>query len=168
MQNPEYLIEYGKKAKLDQKDKKILEILDKNSRFSIADISRKTGIQRDSVLYRINRMKANKTIRFFHTVLNPSILGYPIYTFVNFVLHNLDEEKEKSFLTSLKSNPYVIYCAKTTGKWDITINIAANDLKHFDEIITGIRMRFSAIIKEYETASIIQEYKYDYMVDLIK
>ena len=42
---------------LDKKDKKILQALDKNARLSIANISRKTGIQRDSILYRINKMK---------------------------------------------------------------------------------------------------------------
>jgi len=164
----EYLISYGKTVKLDKKDKKILGILNTNARLSIADISRKTGIQRDSVLYHINKMKKQKVIRFFHTVLNPSILGYPIYTFINFVLHNLTGEKERSFLSFLKMYPNVIYIAKTTGKWDYTINIAAKNLKHFDETITEIRMKFSKIIKDYETASIIQEYKYDCMIDLIK
>lgn len=167
MMKEDTLIEYGKAAKLDSKDKKILEALDKKARLSIAEISRKTGIQRDSVLYRINKMKKQKVIRFFHTVLNPSVLNYPIYTFVNFVLYNLTEEKEKLFLAYLKAYPNVVYVAKTTGKWDFTINIAARNLKEFDEIMGQIRMKFSKIIKEYETASIIQEYKYDCMVDLI-
>ena len=39
---------------LDYKDKKILEILNDNARLTIAEISRKTGIQRDSVINRIN------------------------------------------------------------------------------------------------------------------
>jgi len=47
------------------------------------------------------------------------------------------------------------------------INIAAKNLKQFDEILHSIRMKFSDVIKEYETSSIIQEYKYDHMVDLI-
>jgi DNA-binding Lrp family transcriptional regulator len=155
------------KVKLDKKDKKILEAMHENARLSIADISRKTGIQRDSVLYRINKMKKQNVIRFFHTVLNPTVLDYPIYTFVNFVLHNLTETDEKSFLGYLKTYPNVVYVAKTTGKWDFTINIAARNLKHFDEVMTAIRMKFSKIIKDYDTASIIEEYKYDYMIDLI-
>ena len=113
------------------------------------------------------KMKKQKVIRFFHTVLDPTVLGHPIYTFVNFVLYNLTEEKERSFLGYLKAYPNVVYVAKTTGKWDFTINIAAKNLKHFDEVMKEIRMKFSKIIKEYETASIIEEYKYDYMVDLI-
>lgn len=158
---------YPELLKLDKKDKKILEVLNYNARLSIAEISRKTGIQRDSVLYRIKRMEKQKTIRFFHTVLNPGRLGYPIFAFVNIVLHNLDEKKEKNLLSFLKTHPNVIYVAKTTGKWDFTINIAAKNLQHFDEILTNIRMGFSPIIKEYDVASIIQEYKYDSMVGLI-
>ncbi len=168
MAEDSFLIEYGATAKLDQKDKKILEALDKNARLTIAEISKKTGIQRDSVLYRLNKMKRQKVIRFFHTVLNPSILGYPIYAFVNLTLHNLTQEREKIFLSFLKTHQSIIYVAKTTGKWDFMINVAARDLKHFDEIMTELRMRFSEIIKDYDTAPIIQEYKYDAMVGLIE
>tara|TARA_Y100000310_G_scaffold191612_1_gene191559 strand:- start:2716 stop:3207 length:492 start_codon:yes stop_codon:yes gene_type:complete len=160
-------IDYGEIVKLDAKDKKILKMLDKDARMSIADISRKTGIQRDSVLYRIKKMQKQKVIRFFHTVLNPSILNYPIYTFVNFTLYNLTNELEKSFLSFCDSHPNIVYVAKTTGKWDVTINIAAKDLGNYDEIMREIRLKFSKIIKDYDTASIIQEYKYDYMVDLV-
>ncbi len=161
------LIEYGEKVKLDKKDKKILEALDQDARLSIADISRRVGIQRDSVFYRINRMKKLKVIRFFHTVLNPSLLGVSIYSYVSFSLHNITPHKEKELISYLKSNPQFVYIAKTIGKWDLIVNIAAKDLKHFDEVLSTIRTKFSEIIKDYETSSIIQEYKYDNMVELI-
>jgi len=155
-------------VKVDNKDKKILETINRKARLSIANISRKTGIQRDSVLYRIKRMQKQKVIKFFHPVLDPTVLGYPIYSFINFVLHDLSAEKEKSFIAFLKTYPNVVYVAKTTGKWDLTINIAAKNLKHFDEIMTKIRRKFSKIIKDYDSASIIKEYKYDNMVNLIE
>lgn len=155
------------KVKLDQKDKKILEILNLDARASIAKISRKTGIQRDSVLYRINKMKKHNVIRYFHTVLNPTVLKHPIFSFVNFVLYNLSNKDEKALKGFLTAHPNVVYVAKTTGKWDFTINIAARDLNHFDEIMRDIRMKFSSIIKDYETASIIEEYKYDNMLELV-
>ncbi len=168
MKNRGYLISYGKSVELDEKDQKILKVLDKKSRSSIADISRKTGIPRDTVLYRMRKMKKRKVIRFYHTVLNPSILGYPVYTFVNFTLHNFDQEKEKKFLMFLKTHPNITYVAKTSGKWDIIINVASNNLKHFDEIMTQIRVNYSDLIKDYESSSIIQEYKYDDMTGLIR
>jgi Transcriptional regulators len=162
-----HLITYGTPVALDKKDKKILQVLNTDARASVAEISRKTGIQRDSVMYRIKKMQEQKVIRYFHTLLNPSVLGYPIYAFVNLVLHNLSQEKEKGLVSFLKAHRNVVYVAKTTGKWDFTLAVAARDLKHFDSVIGEIRMKFSRIIKEYDTASIIQEHKFDYLVDLI-
>lgn len=153
---------------LDTKDKKILEFLDKNARATIAEISDKTNIQRDSVLYRIRRMQKDKVIRFFHAVLNPSAMGYEIYSFVNLVLQNITPEKDQKLLAFLKTHPQIVYVAKTTGKWDFTICVAAKNLKEFDEILFQLRMKFSDIIKEYDAAPIIEEYKYDSMVELVK
>lgn len=161
-------ISYGGNVKLDQKDKKILKTLQENGRANVATISRKTGIPRDSVMYRINKMIKTKVIRFFHAVLNPSVIGYEIYSFVSLTLHNLTNEKEAKFLNFIKSHPNITYIAKTTGKQDFIINVIARNLKELDEIITEIRMKFSEIVKDYETSSIIQEHKYDYMVELIK
>lgn len=155
------------KMKLDKKDKKILDVLDRNARLSIAEISRKTGIKRDSILYRLRKMKKEGVIRFFHAVLDPVKLGYPIYAFVNFILHNLNEEKERKFISFLEHHPNVVYVVKTTGKWDIMINVAAKDLIHFNKIIEDIRRKFSEIIKDYDSSFIIKEYKYDRMVNLI-
>jgi len=156
-----------KNIKLDSKDKKILEILDQNARMSIAKISKKTGIQRDSIMYRLKRMESSRIIAFYHARVDPVQIGYPVYSFVNFTLYNLDKEEEHKFLSYLKTTKNVTYIAKTTGKWDFTLSIAAKNLKHFDEIITQIRYKFSKIIKEYEVASIVEEYKFDSVYELV-
>ena len=94
----EHLIEFGKKEKLDTKDKKILEILQKNARTPLSQIARKTGIPRDSITYRLKRLEKLKVIRFHHTLINPAKLGYPLYTAVQFSLSNFDEKKEEEFI----------------------------------------------------------------------
>jgi DNA-binding Lrp family transcriptional regulator len=114
MNNEKDLIKWEKSAKLDEKDMKILKILDKHARYSIAEISKKTGIQRDSVIYRIKKMEEKSVIRFYHAVLNPSALGYEIYADVNFVLHNLTPEKEEKLLDYLISHKNIVYVAKVT------------------------------------------------------
>jgi len=57
--------------------------------------------------------------------------------------------------------------AKLTGKYNFTIAISAKDLEDFEEIFGKILEKFPHIIKEYNASSIIKEYKYDYMADLI-
>lgn len=154
--------------RLDQKDKKILEVINNNGRASVTEIARKTRIPRDSVHYRLQRLIKTKVIKFFHTVIDPLKLGHPVFTFVNFSFQHFNEEKENKFYLFIKKLKNVTYIAKTTGKWDCTIAIIAKNLQHLDEILKTIRKHFSSIIKDFETASIIKEIKYDYMVDLIE
>lgn len=157
----------GEKAKLDSKDKKIIEQLQKNCRQTIAEIAKVTKLPRDVVVYRIKRLEENKVIRAHHTMLNPIKLGYPLYSYVFFSSYNLKPEEETKFINYLKSQKQIIYVAKNSGEFDFTIGICAKDYMDFDSIIRDIRQRFIDVIKEIKITPVIQEYKYDYMVDLI-
>ena len=163
-----YELEYGEKVKLDEKDKKIIEQLQKNAKQSVSQISRKTDIPRDVVKYRIKRLEESKVIRFYHAFLNPSKLGYPLYAYVTFSLLNVEPEEEENFVGFLKQHPKIIYVAKFSGKWDFCIGVCAKNYKDLDETIRDVRKRFSKVIKDLNINPIIQEYKYDWMVDLIK
>jgi len=158
---------YGEKANLDEKDKKILKELQLNARQSISLIAKKTRLPRDVVKYRIKKLEDNKIIRFYHAILNPAKLGNPMYTFVLFTLSNFDIEREKKFIEFLKHHKKIVTIAKISGNWDIGINICSRDFKDFDNVMYEIRTKFSKIIKEFQVGSVVDEYKSDYMVDLI-
>jgi len=160
-------LEKGERIKLDSKDKKILEELQKNCRQSIAEIAKKTKLPRDVVVYRIKKLEQTKVIRAHHTMLNPSKLGYPLYSYVFFSSYNLKPVEETKFINYLKSQKQIIYVAKNSGEFDFTIGICAKDYMDFDEIIRDVRQKFINVIKEIKITPIIQEYKFDYMVDLI-
>ena len=153
--------------KLDSKDKKILELLSQDARMSISEISKKSKIQRDSVAYRINKLEKLNVIKFYTTILNPLALGFPIYSYVHIKLHNLDESLEKQFVAFLVANPQVTYVVKISGEWDYDITIAAKDLGNFDDVLKEIRYKFSKIIQIYSSDLILQEYKFDYLIDLL-
>ena len=154
-------------VKADKKDKKILGVLNNNGRASVTEVARKTGLPRDSVHYRIQRLIKLKVIKFFHAVINPLELGYPIFTYVTISLHNVDGKKEAEFYSFVKKIKNVVYCAKTIGKFDCLIAISAKSIEQIDKISKKIRNKYGHEIKDFEVSSIIEEVKYDYMVDLI-
>lgn len=153
--------------KLDSKDKKIIKELQENCRQSIAEISKKTQLPRDVVIYRIKKLEENKVIRQHHTSLNHDKLGYPLYVYVLFSLYNIKPEEENKFINYLKNHKQIIYVAKNSGKYDFTIGVCAKDYKEYDNILREIRHKFTDAIKDIESLPTIEEYKYDWMVDLI-
>lgn len=157
----------GERAKLDSKDKKIIGQLQNNCRQTIQEIAKATKLPRDVVVYRIKKMEEQKVIRAHHTMLNPQKLGYPLYVYALFSCFNIKPEEETKFINYLKSHKQIIYVAKNSGKYDFTIGVCAKDYMDFDNIIRDIRQKFSDVIKDIESLPTVQEYKYDYMVDLI-
>lgn len=157
----------GQITKLDLKDKKIIEQLQKNCRQTIAEIAKVTKLPRDVVVYRIKKLEQSKVIRQHHSMLNPSRLGYPLYVYVLFSCYNLKPEEEKKFIDYLKANKRIIYVAKNSGEFDFTIGVCSKDYAEFDDIVREIRQKFPDTIKDIKVTPVIQEYKYDYMVDLI-
>jgi Lrp/AsnC family leucine-responsive transcriptional regulator len=151
---------YGEKVKLDKTDKEILTLLSKDGRASVAEISRKLRISRDIIKYRIERLVKLEVIQGFVAVANPTKLGLPNMVFVNISFLSVNPKREKMLIEYLKSEPYIIYAAKTLGRWDLNIEIYSKHNKHLDVILNGIREKFSDIIKEMEITPVIEEYKW--------
>ena len=154
-------------VKLDSKDKKIIRELQENCRQSIAEIAKKTRLPRDVVVYRIKKLEDRGVIRQHHSFLDHTKLGYPLYVYVLFSLYNISNEKEKVFVNYLKGHKQIIYVAKNSGKYDFTIGVCSRDYKEFDSIIREIRQKFANSIKDIEVLPTVEEFKYDWMVDLI-
>ncbi len=157
----------AEEIKLDSKDKKILRELQENCRQSIVEIAKKTKLPRDVVVYRIKKLEQGKVIRQHHSFLDHSKLGYPLYVYVLFSLYNIKPSEEERFVNYFKSHKQIIYVAKNSGKYDFTIGVCAKDYKQFDDIIRDIRQKFANAIKDIESLPTVEEYKFDWMVDLI-
>lgn len=161
-------IKVGPKANLDKKDKKILEVLQKNARLPVSKIAKEVKMPADSVKYRIKRLEKLGVIRFYHAVLNFALLGNPMYSYTFISLFSMEETKENEFINHLVAQPKITWISKTSGKWDFIIGTCTKDFKELDELIQEIRRRYVKYIKDFETSSTIEEYKWDFMYDSLE
>ncbi len=162
------LISFGQAVKLDKNDKKILEVLQQEARLPVSKIAKKVKMPADSVKYRIHRLEKLGVIRFYHAVLNFPLLGNPMYSYTLFSLSAMKGDEEKAFISFLISHPKITWISKTTGKWDFIVGTCTKDFKEYDEILKAIRLKFIKFIKDYETISTIEEYKWDIMYETIE
>lgn len=154
--------------KLDNKDKKIIHALEENGRALIRDISKKTGIPRDSVNYRIKKLMKEEVIKGFAPICDTNKMGYPVYTWVNIQLQEFDEDIENKFQSFLRSNKNVIYIAKVTGAYHYILTIAAETIQDLDNVLRSIFAKFPKLIKTYNTSLMVNEVQYDTFYKLVK
>jgi len=138
--------------KIDDKDKKILEMLRKDSRMPYTEIAEKLDVSEATVRKRIDSLRKDGVIEKFTIELDPTTIGYGTVT-----LLGLDVEPEY-FLKAVKDMSEieeVKWVAKSTGDHMIMAEIWAEDGEHLSNIMTkkigqinGVRDLCPSIILE--------------------
>ncbi|MDD5192208.1 MAG: winged helix-turn-helix transcriptional regulator [Candidatus Nanoarchaeia archaeon] len=135
------------KIKLDLKDKKLLTLLDENSRYSNSQIAKKVGLSKPAVEYRIKRFEKNNVIFNFYAVVDFTKLGYSQYKlYIKFQNTNLeDEQKIIDYWIRTKN---VMWVAEIRGRWDLTVSMLAKSNFEFGKILYGFMNKFSKFVLE--------------------
>ncbi len=152
---------YGEPYKLDEYDRKILLELQDNARQTLQDLSQKIKLSRDAIRNRIDKMIKADVILGFTITLNHPKVGFPIISYVLLALQNAPQQEEERFIKYLRNQPKIIYAASLIGKWDYVLYVAARNPGDFSTILKELRTNFPDLIKDYETFTVLEEFKYE-------
>lgn len=115
---------------LDEKNRKILEELNKNSRQSNSKIGKKVGLSKQVVNYRIDNLLKNGVIKEFYTAINTGDFGIDSY-YLFLQLENISGEKEKELLKRFNSLDYIGWMIDGVGRWDVILLVYAKSASEF-------------------------------------
>jgi len=146
-----------KMINLDQKDKRILIELIKNSRQSNSQIAKKIGLSKQAVGYRIDNLLKNKVITGFYCVIDTNKIGYNFYRLA-LKLKNTGIKKEKEIIPYLKGKKNIAWIIKTRGKWDLAIGLWCKSILEFEEILGNFLNKFNQFIEEKYSSIAFQIY----------
>src|SRR3989344_8004608 len=149
------------KIKLDLKDRRILEELDKNPNLTLSSLAKKVGISRQVAEYRINKLMSQKTIYAFYTLIDVGRLGYSSFR-VHLRLKNVSEETYSKFAKQLFTDYPTFWVAFISGSFDLIIDIFARNSNKFEDIFSKILQKNKEIIQDYDTLVILGMDLYNY------
>src|SRR3989344_160679 len=111
---------------LDTKDRKILNLLQRDSRMSLTEIAKQIQLSIDATHKRIKHMQQAEV--FYPTVLvNPRKIGYPLTVDVKVKLKDIDKKRYDQFVAYLCEHPHVISVFSASGEYDLTLPLMARD-----------------------------------------
>ena len=142
---------------LDEKDKKILEVLQKDCRTEVTKISPLVNLTAEAVSYRIKKLQKQEIIHSYTLSLNKERLGLTWYQ-IQFLLKNIDDAEEKKIISKLKMIEGVDYIIWMIGKWNFEINMYCESIEDFRKNLMLIRSSLSEYIREYDTNIILRKH----------
>jgi DNA-binding Lrp family transcriptional regulator len=122
--------------KLRDKDIKILEVLEENSRLGVKQISRKTGIPITTVFNRIKKLEEKGIIEGYKAIINKKKLGEEIEAFILVSIAYTSKIHQEDFSKMLQSMPEVQECFVISGATNVLIKVSVKDIDTLNEFIT--------------------------------
>jgi len=150
-----------KEAKIDEKDKKIFNLLNKNSRTTLKEMAKEAGMSIDGVKGRLEKMLECGAIMRLCAIPNPAFFGLPVDAQVYVKLKDITDEKLHQFLTYLKNHDRIIIVFSVIGNYDLFFVILAKSAAELASLKNEIRKKFSSIIADWNETITAELSKYE-------
>ncbi|VVC00237.1 HTH-type transcriptional regulator LysM [uncultured archaeon] len=134
-------------VKLDVKDKKILSLLELNSRTPASIIGKRVGLSKARVLSRIFRLSQSGLIDRFGLELNYAAVGVVNYRFY-FKFENTPKNFEQRLAEYLYTHGAVRWFCLVQGEWDLILRFFAADDSAIEKFEADFMEEFGDYVSE--------------------
>lgn len=121
-------------APLDETDRRILRVLQKQGRISNAELSERVNLSPSACHRRVQRLESSGTVAGYVALLEPRALGVPATVFVEITLQAQADEVLEAFETAVRRIPNVLECHLMAGTADYILKVVAEDTEDFARI----------------------------------
>ncbi|WP_243292664.1 Lrp/AsnC family transcriptional regulator [Bacillus sp. FJAT-47783] len=150
-------MEFSSKKGLDEVDKKLLSILQKEAQISNAELARKVNLSPPATHTRVKRLENEGYIDRQVVILNQEKLGFNLLCFI-FISTNIHQaEKLEVLENAFADMPEVLECHCLTGEYDYLLKVANKDRKDLENFIRKLN---SLGITKIQTSLSLREVKY--------
>ena len=122
-------------AKLDNIDKKILQLLQQDARMTIKEISSRLNLSTTPIFERIKKLEKSGIIDRYVAVLNPQKLGKKLTAFANISISDPSKEAVDAFVNRVIQFPEVMECHYVTGTSDFMIKVLVADIEKYNHFV---------------------------------
>lgn len=121
--------------KIDDIDIKILSELQKDSRLSIRELSKKVNLSPPSVTERVRRLEEEGIIEGYTIKINKKKIGFPIECIIRVTMKNGEYEKFKSFIANHNRSDF---CYRVAGDACFIVKMSVSTLHEIEEFINEV------------------------------
>jgi DNA-binding Lrp family transcriptional regulator len=120
---------------LDLTDKKILNLLQQNSKANIKEIALKIGLTQTPTYERIKRLEKEGVIKNYIAVLDKEKVGYTIEVFCQVTLLVHSKEMITRFENAVNKIDEVMECFHVAGNYDYLLKIIVKDMNSYQAFL---------------------------------
>lgn len=143
---------------LDEIDKKLLNILQTNSRITIRELSDKLHLSTTPIHERIKKLEKSGYIKNYLTLIDPKMIGKKLIVYISVSINEHAKSAIEEFEREMDNLDEVMECYYISGNSDFLLKVHCNDMDDFHNFLTN---KFSVIknINQFVSSFVMAESK---------
>lgn len=118
-------------SEFDNFDTRILELLQKDARITMAELGRRVHLSQPAVTERVRKLELGGVIKGYHAQVDVSRLGYGIRAIIR-----VGRAEYARVVKLIEQTPEVVNAYNVTGEDSWLLEIAVIDVAHLDAVVS--------------------------------
>jgi Lrp/AsnC family leucine-responsive transcriptional regulator len=144
---------------LDEIDRKLLNLLQQDSRLTLQQLADKVGLSPTPCHRRIRLLEERGVIARYSATVDQRKVGLPVSVFISIKLARQTEEDLQKFAKAVALWPEVLECYLMTGHRDYLMRVVVADLSSYEQFLKQKLTRLD-IVASIESSFALDQIKY--------
>ena len=127
----------GPEDGMDELDQKLLTLLRRNARESVATLAQRLGVSRGTVTNRLRKLEDERVIVGYAVQLRPDAEPQQIRAWMGV---RIEGNQTRAVIASLLGEPGVAALHDTNGRWDLLAELRAGSVAELSQVLERIRL----------------------------
>lgn len=148
----------GQLEQLDAMDRKVLRLLQDNSRMSSAELARRVNLSTPGLQKRLKKLENKGVIDRYVTLVNREALGLDLLCFAQVTLAHHQPECMSNFCDRVQKLSEVLECHHLVGEFDYLLKFVVVNHLHLEKLLRE-KIRSIPGVEKIRTSIVLNEVK---------
>lgn len=143
---------------LDQIDKNILNVIQREGRLPIVDLADRVNLTKSPCLIRLRKLENDGFIRGYRADIDPHKVDQSHLVYVQIKLRNTSRKKLNEFNAAVRDIPQILSCHMMSGGYDYLLKIRSKNVQAYSLFMADILSDLPGV-QQTSTFPVLQEVK---------
>ncbi|MFC6590604.1 Lrp/AsnC family transcriptional regulator [Deinococcus lacus] len=154
------------RPELDETDRRILDILQRDARIANTDLADEIGLTPAPTLRRVRRLEEEGLIRRYVALLDRHKVGRDLMVMVRVTLDKQTKAGFETFADQMRRRPEVLECYLCLGDTDYLLKVSAADLNAYQQFLVDVLAAIPGV-RNTESVLLVREEKFTTSLPLL-
>ncbi len=150
---------------LDRIDRRILNLLQRDSRLSNQTLAERVGLSPPACLRRVRRLREAGVIMAEVALVNPDAVGHPLNIIVEVEMVRDQLDIYERFSRKMQAAPEVMQCYQVTGEVDFLLVVLVPDMQAYEAFVRR-ELASDPHLSKFRTLISLRREKFQTAIDL--